>query len=402
MGAATSVEGGTFDRQACEALAGDQFDEAVWESLRSDDGIVTWEQIALLGDEEAVAQETLAPVEDDRCVDLWSALTADALWAILGGDEVSADVRATSITTVVVAPSDGDDDGLFEAAAELAILATTEGDAVALSCADGVELAEFALGGEVARRVFSLDLSGTDITALPDLTEWHCRELDLSGCEELRPARLATSLGARTSARLLNLDLSFVGDLSLAELDFAVLTALRRLSLEGCDLADLGEGGERWRVPTLRVLNVSDNALESFDVFAALAGLVGLTSLDARENAWGAQNINAGKSAFCAAALSALPALLRLDGKVIPTVAGAARAAKSFSQMEGLSMYIGRGGTVADDHEYSDVACSCEEGSACVTPECCKDWKHRFEVAAYYRKEKGLDLEEKRRGVKLT
>ena len=335
MGAAASV-GATFDRAACEALVGDRFDESVWKSLRSEEGIVTWEQLAPLAaaldaptaeesaapsdmsctpEAEAPAQKLVAPVEDDLWVDPWSALTADALWAILGGDELSADVRATSITAVSVAPSDSDDDS-FEAAAELAVLATVEGDAVALSCADDVELAEFVLGGEAARRTFSLDLSGTDVTALPDLTDWHCRELDLSGCEELRPAHLAISLGARTCASLLNLDLSFVGNLALAELDFAVLTALRRLSLEGCDLADLGVGGERWRIPTLRVLNVSDNALESFDVFAALSGLVSLTSLDARENAWGVQNINAGKSTFCAAALTALPTLLRLNAKV--------------------------------------------------------------------------------------
>ena len=437
LSSATSPQ---YTREELLTLLGDRFDDATFEALKSEEGVVTLEQLVAaasaavpaqpdagtdaaapavdaapvetletppLAGEEAAAAATAEVLEqeeeeEDAWVDAWRERSADELYALLGGDGISADARAGTIVGVVVEPNEDDEDESFAAAAERAVLAATEGDALALSRSDETDLSDFTLTGEAARRVFSLDLSGSDIAALPNLTDFYARELDLSGCEELRPAGFATSFGPRTCGTLLHLDLSFVGDLELGELDFSQLSALRRLSLEGCDLANLGEGTARWEVPTLRVLSIADNALESYDVFAVLAGLTSLTWLDASENEWGVQAINAGKSKFCAAALGALPALLKLNNKVIPTKEGAVRAAQSFAAMEGLSNYIGRGGTVADDHQYSDVACSCEEGAACVTPECCKDWKHRFEIAAYYRKEKGLDLEEKRRGVKLT
>jgi hypothetical protein len=65
-----------------------------------------------------------------------------------------------------------------------------------------------------------------------------------------------------------------------------------------------------------------------------------------------------------------------LDNQFLNTTSTIGR----LGSIQGLADTIATKGVAEAQEEKS--SCSCLEGSPCVIPECCKDWKNRFLIAA--------------------
>ena len=99
---------------------------------------------------------------------------------------------------------------------------------------------------------------------------------------------------------------------------------------------------------------------------------------------------HAGVAALCA---SLAPRLLELDTSKLKTGPIAA-----LGELDGIGEAMMATDTVADVNE-DNGSCSCLEGNACLVPETCKDWAHRFEIAAAVRKKDGVDVREVRKRI---
>lgn len=259
-----------------------------------------------------------------------------------------------------------------------------EASAVVIAAADADLSSLDALAASpVARGVVVCDVSGNALAEFPPSAMPALRSLNLGG-NPLDPApKLALPL-------LLSLDLSYVelGDEGFAELDLSGLPALRRLVLEACGITTLGDatGGPLAGVAgSLLELVANENEIEDMSSLAALGQLRRLCIVDLRENPV------CDDADYADAVKGLCPSLMELDTSKLKTGHIAA-----LGELDGLAAAMAATDTVADQNE-DHGSCSCLEGNACLTPETCKDWAHRFEIAAAVRKDSGVDAREARK-----
>mmetsp|Transcript_27524 Transcript_27524/g.59889 ORF Transcript_27524/g.59889 Transcript_27524/m.59889 type:complete len:396 (-) Transcript_27524:134-1321(-) len=188
------------------------------------------------------------------------------------------------------------------------------------------------------------------------------------------------SLNGLSSAfpRLLVLDVSFIELPSVAGAwqALAELSKLRRLVAEGCSLCSFEDWEE---LPSLKTLEVNDNAIEELEELEILAKKCkGLLELDFRENEV------AEKPGYAKKIAKFFPNLTWLDNqsrkKYVAKGADATYSADALKEKD----------VTAVDGMFKNESCSCLEGNPCLDRATCKDWANREKVAAEARKRKGL------------
>lgn len=188
------------------------------------------------------------------------------------------------------------------------------------------------------------------------------------------------SLNGLSSAfpRLLVLDVSFIELPSVAGAwqALAELSKLRRLVAEGCSLCSFEDWEE---LPSLKTLEVNDNAIEELEELEILAKKCkGLLELDFRESEV------AEKPGYAKKIAKFFPNLTWLDNqsrkKYVAKGADATYSADALKEKD----------VTAVDGMFKNESCSCLEGNPCLDRATCKDWANREKVAAEARKRKGL------------
>jgi len=297
--------------------------------------------------------------------------TDAAILLSAGSEEEMAEAAAAAAAQVEKAKAEG---------------ATLQDAAVFVAAADA-DLTDAALStlasSAAAQGVVVCDVSGNALGGFPSAATPALRSLSLAGNPLSPVPTLALPL-------LVSLDLSYVemGDDGFAALKLSGVPGLRRLTLEGCGLSTLGPAGEGPLAAvagSLLELVANENELEELDSLAALAQLRAVRIVDLRENPV------CEEAGYEDEVKKLCPLLLELDTSKLKTGRIAA-----LGELEGLAAAMAATDTVADQNE-DNGSCSCLEGNACLTPETCKDWAHRFAIAAAVRKEAGVDAREARK-----
>lgn len=254
------------------------------------------------------------------------------------------------------------------------IEAENEAAAAAQLNAKDTEMQKFQPKDDQRRWLVAADFSENQLTSVEALggPMW-LRHLNLG----MNPME---SLNGLSSAfpRLLVLDVSFIELPSVAGAwqALAELSKLRRLVAEGCSLCSFEDWEE---LPSLKTLEVNDNAIEELEELEILAKKCkGLLELDFRENEV------AEKPGYAKKIAKFFPNLTWLDNqsrkKYVAKGADATYSADALKEKN----------VTAVDGMFKNESCSCLEGNPCLDRATCKDWANREKVAAEARKRKGL------------
>lgn len=167
---------------------------------------------------------------------------------------------------------------------------------------------------------------------------------------------------------LRHLDLSFVTTLAAAQPDLSpVAGTLSRLVLDSCELA-------AWPATVFFCVKLENLSAQDNELPEPLSPLAGLRALDLRGNPC-VPSCAADRAAYEGRLQRLFASLAALDNRNLNTAVGALAASRQ--------QVAGGADAVADGNEDRG-SCSCVEGNPCQSEYTCKDWKHRFAVAALH------------------
>jgi hypothetical protein len=151
--------------------------------------------------------------------------------------------------------------------------------------------------------------------------------------------------------------------------------ALIALVAEDCDIDD-ARVASLFSLTNLTTLRLHGNDIESIDTIVDLSRhMPSLTDLDLRENP-----VASDMRALREACSAAFPRLRRLCNDSVKVTGGVGLASVSADD------FCAR--MAASEHLESTESCPCLEGTPCQLPETCKDWEHRFDIAAQCREKR--------------